>query len=271
LSTTKPTETADESAEALPARAFHLAYGVYAWIAFTTVALIALAVVVALPGVERRRRATSWFARGVLRVLGIPLTVEGTEHLPATPCVLVANHVSYLDGVVMKAVLPARFAYVVKREMNDVPFAGMLLRRIGTEFVERFDRRAGANDARRLFRNASRGQSLVFFPEGTFSPQRGLLRFHSGAFVAATRANCPLVPALIHGSRAILPGSRALPRPGAVRVELLPPLAPAAAGAERSASELRDATRALMLARLGEPDLAHIDALAPAPAGGERS
>ena len=137
---------------------------------------------------------------------------------------VVANHASYLDGVVMKAALPPRFAYVVKREMASFPLAGLMLKRIGTEFVERFDRHKGASDARRVMRTASGGQPLVFFPEGTFSNERGLLKFHSGAFITAARAGCPVVPAVIVGSREILPGSRALPRPGPVRVEFLAPI-----------------------------------------------
>jgi 1-acyl-sn-glycerol-3-phosphate acyltransferase len=167
--------------------------------------------------------------------------------------VVVANHASYVDGVVMKAALPPRFAYVVKREMASVPLAGLLLERIGTQFVERFDRHKGASDARRVLRSAHGGQALVFFPEGTFGNVPGLLKFHSGAFITAARAGCPVVPAVIHGSRDVLPGSRALPRPGRIVVEFLAPLV---ASGDDAAPELRDRSRALILARLGEPDLA---------------
>ena len=84
---------------------------------------------------------------------------------------VVANHASYLDGVVMAAALPPRFGFVIKREMNDVPVAGLLLRRIGSEFVDRFNRHKGGTDARRVLRTAASGHSLVFFPEGTFTPR----------------------------------------------------------------------------------------------------
>ena len=93
---------------------------------------------------------------------------------PPGQCVVVANHASYLDGVVMAAALPPRFGFVIKREMNDVPVAGLLLRRIGSEFVDRFNRHKGGTDARRVLRTAASGHSLVFFPEGTFTPEVGL-------------------------------------------------------------------------------------------------
>ena len=90
---------------------------------------------------------------------------------------VVANHASYLDGVVMTAALPPRFGFVIKREMNNVPGAGLLLRRLGSEFVERFNRQKGATDARRVLRTAASGHSLMFFPEGTFKPEVGWANF----------------------------------------------------------------------------------------------
>jgi 1-acyl-sn-glycerol-3-phosphate acyltransferase len=242
-----------EPREGLLTRSAYALYGVLAWIAFTILALVTLALVLVLPGMERRRRATRGGARLFLRLAGMPLQVRGLEQLPPGQCVVVANHASYLDGVVMKAALPPRFAYVVKREMASFPLAGLMLKRLGAEFVERFDRNKGASDARRVLRTASGGQPLVFFPEGTFSNERGLMKFHSGAFITAARAGCPVVPAVILGSRDILPGSRALPRPGPIAVEFMAPIL--ATGSD-AAPELRDRSRQRILERLGEPDLA---------------
>ncbi|MCS6948740.1 MAG: 1-acyl-sn-glycerol-3-phosphate acyltransferase, partial [Steroidobacteraceae bacterium] len=193
-------------------------------------------------------------ARLVLQLLGMPLRVRGLEQLPPGPCVVVANHASYLDGLVMKAALPARFSFVIKREMDRVPLAGLLLRRIGSEFVERFDRHKGASDARRLLRSAHGGESLVFFPEGTFSRRPGLLKFHTGAFAIAARAGTPVVPCVIRGTRHALPSNRLLPLWGPIEVELLAPL-PSCGDHGTDAQGLRDRARAAILARLGEPDL----------------
>ena len=188
----------------------------------------------------------------------MPLTVKFPERLPPGQCVVVCNHASYLDGIVLTAALPPRFGFVIKREMAGVPLAGALLRRLGSQFVERFDRQRGASDARRVLRNATQGHSLVFFPEGTFTRTPGLLKFHTGAFATATRAGCPLVPAVLRGTR------RALPPSGAFPARCAPDGDAAAArarrrGAEHAVTELRDRARAAILAALGEPDLTCCD------------
>jgi 1-acyl-sn-glycerol-3-phosphate acyltransferase len=108
-------------------------------------------------------------------------------------------------------------------------------------------------------RNATQGHSLVFFPEGTFTRTPGLLKFHTGAFASAKRADCPLVPAVLRGTRRALPPSGGLPRPGPLEMELLPPLRAAPAGGEHAVPELRDRARAAILAALGEPDLTCCD------------
>lgn len=234
-----------------------LAYGVYAALLFLGVALSALLFVVLLPTLRLRRGTARIAARSYLLLAGMPLSVRGMQHLPPGQCVVVANHASYLDGVVMTAALPPRFGFVIKREMNGVPAAGLLLRRLGSEFVERFNRHKGASDARRVLRTASSGHSLVFFPEGTFTPQVGLGKFHTGAFAIAARAACPVVPAVILGTRRNMPATRVLPRPGALEVHFGEPIpAVTAAPVEDAALLLRDRSRAAILERLGEPDLA---------------
>jgi 1-acyl-sn-glycerol-3-phosphate acyltransferase len=156
---------------------------------------------------------------------------------------------------VLTAALPPHFGFVIKREMANVPLAGALLRRLGSQFVERFDRHRSAADARRVLRSATEGNSVVFFPEGTFPDTPGLLKFHLGAFVTAVRAGCPLVPAVVRGTRRALP-PRGLPLPGPVEFELLSPLAPQdGAEDQKAVSRLREAARTAILAALGEPDL----------------
>jgi 1-acyl-sn-glycerol-3-phosphate acyltransferase len=193
----------------------------------------------------------------------MPLRLLDAEHLPAGPCVVVANHASYLDGVVLKAALPARFSFVIKKEVSRVPLAGLVLRRIGSEFVDRFNRHAGGMDARRLIKAADAGQALAFFPEGTFLARPGLGKFHTGAFAIATRAQLPIVPLAIRGTRHILPSGRFLPRPGRIHVQVLPPLGPLH-GVEPNAAvaQTRDLARARILAALDEPDLSETDGVA---------
>jgi 1-acyl-sn-glycerol-3-phosphate acyltransferase len=234
---------------------FRLLYGVYAVVLFLLLGLVALFLLLLVPGIQRRRAVARAMSRTFFFLAGMRLTVAGAEHLPEGQCVVVSNHASYLDGVVFTAALPARFAFVIKREMSGVPLAGLLLRRLGSHFVERFNRNRGAADARRVLRDAINGNSLAFFPEGTFTRTPGLLKFHTGAFTTAIRAGCPIVPATVRGTRVALSPNGGLPRPGRIEVRILAPITPEAAAAEDGALELRDRARATILRDLGEPDL----------------
>ncbi len=221
-----------------------LLYALYCLITFTALAVAALTVTLFVPGLRRRRTVAAACARGFFRVAGVPIVVEGAERLPAAPCVLVANHASYLDGLVACAVLPPDFAFVIKKEMVHVPLASLLLRRLGSEFVERHDRHRGAVDARRVLKAAAGGQSLVFFPEGTFDTTAKIGKFHRGAFATAARLQMPVVAVAIHGTRAALPADSLLLRRSTIRFEILAVL---------YGEDARSASRSLIAAAIGEP------------------
>jgi 1-acyl-sn-glycerol-3-phosphate acyltransferase len=230
-------------------------YGLYAGVLFLCVGLLTVLMLALLPGLTRRRRLASNAARVFLRLAGMPLTVVGLARLPAVPCIVVANHCSYLDGVVFIAALPPRFGFVIKREMASVPLASFLLHRIGSQFMARDQAGQTTQDARRVMRSAESGQSLMFFPEGTFNEEPGLLKFHLGAFATAQRAGCPVVPAIIHGTRVALSPRGGLPRPGPLRIEILQPLTPAPLHSGEAVAALSREARNAILAKLQEPDL----------------
>jgi 1-acyl-sn-glycerol-3-phosphate acyltransferase len=230
------------------------AYGAYALGLLALLLLVAAILALLVPRLDWRRAVTRQLARLWLRLAALRLTVRGLDQLPPGSCVLVANHASYLDGVVMKAALPPRFSFVVKREAASMPVVGLLLARIGSEFVDRQSSGGRHRAAKRVVRRAENGHALVFFPEGTFDDEPGLKRFHVGAFVAAGRGGVPLVPAVIHGARRALPNGVKVPRPGPLTVEILAPLAMQDCGG--SVEGLRDAARRSMLEHLDEPDLA---------------
>ncbi len=230
-------------------------YGAYAYAIFLILGFTALAGM-ALPGLARRRGVARTMSRVLLRFAGMPLVVNGAERIPIGQCVIVSNHASYLDGLVFTAALPPRFGFVIKREMERVPVAGTLLRRLGHEFVERFNRNRGGVDARRVLRTATNGNSLVFFPEGTFAALPGLGKFHAGAFTVAVRAGCPVVPAVIRGTRHAFPPKKGWPQPGPIEIEFLEPIIANATAPDAAAVELRERARSAILYELNEPDLA---------------
>ena len=230
------------------------AYGVCALLVFSLLLVLATVLALVVPRLAWRRAITHRLAGIAVAVLGVRLVVEGLERLPHGASVVVANHSSYLDGVVMKAALPPRFSFVIKREAAAMPVAGFLMKRIGSEFVDRHSEGGRRRDAMRVIRRAEAGHALVFFPEGTFDEVTGLKRFHVGAFAAAVRGGVPVVPVVIHGARRAMPNGALIVRPGRVTIEILEPIV--VPDGDQATNELRRDARRRMLARLDEPDLA---------------
>jgi 1-acyl-sn-glycerol-3-phosphate acyltransferase len=222
----------------------NLPYLVYCVVSFTLLGLSVLAINLFLPSLRRRRVVAGTVGRIFLWLSGIPFTVDGLDRLPKTPCVVVANHASYIDAIAIVAALPPDFAFVIKKEMVRVPLAGLLLRRLGSQFVERFDRHKGATDARRVLKLAASGQSLMFFPEGTFDETRQIGKFLGGAFTTAARAEMPVVAVAIHGTRAVMPPGGLSIHRLPIRVEILAVL---------PADEARIKSRELIAQAVGDP------------------
>lgn len=230
----------------------HGLYGLWFWIVFGCLASTTLCAIVLLPGQHRRRRAARTAANLAFRFTGSRPSVEGLHRLPPEPAVVVANHASYLDGILLTAVLPHRYRFVIKREVTRVPVMNFFLQRIGAHFVERFDTHGSARDARKIMQTAANGHSLAFFPEGTFAAEPGLRPFRNGAFRVAARRSLPLVPLTIRGTRQMLPAQIWLPRPAQLSVTIADPLL------TDGDSDIREAMqhcRQRILQALDEPDL----------------
>ena len=231
-------------------------YAVYAISIFALVAPTVWGAVVLMP-----RRAWAWAVarlgcKALLGLCRIRVVVRGAEDMPrGVPVMVVTNHASYLDGVILSAALPGTFCYVAKQELEGNFVTRVFLRRLGVEFVERFDMQRGVADARRLTDVAREGRSMVFFPEGGFDRMPGLRPFHMGAFVAAAEAGIPVLPVAMRGARSVLRGDGWFPRRGTVHVHVGQAIEPS--GSDWAAAiQLRDAARAEVQKHCGEPDLA---------------
>ena len=105
------------------------------------------------------------------RLIGSPVRVAGAERLPDTPCVVVANHASYLDGIILTAALPAEFTYLIKYELASFPLGGFLLKRIGSEFVNREDSKHRLRTARLAAEVRHERRIPGVLPRGDLRPQ----------------------------------------------------------------------------------------------------
>jgi 1-acyl-sn-glycerol-3-phosphate acyltransferase len=234
-----------------------LAYSAWAWLVFLMLAAPALASAVLMRNPAPGWRINRVLANAFLRLCRLPLAVRGLENIPAAgACVIAVNHASYLDGLILLAALPERgYSFAAKRELSRSLLPRLFLRAIGTDFVERTDVRQGVEDAARLGEAVKAGRAPIFFAEGTFTRSAGLLPFRMGAFVVAAQNGVPLVPVTIRGTRSVLRDGSWFARRGAITVTISAPILPQ--GSDWNAAvALRDAARAEILRRCGEPDLA---------------
>jgi 1-acyl-sn-glycerol-3-phosphate acyltransferase len=221
--------------------------------------------VVLLPAAEWRWKSMRFFARSLAVLSGTKIRVEGLENLPGVneTCVYVANHASYLDGMVMVAALPKIFRNVAKSELKDSFVSRLFLNNMGVEYVERFDIQRGVEDAQHMLESVKNRHSLFFYPEGTFQRMPGLMNFHMGAFLTAAEANVPVIPVAIRGTRSILPAGSNFPRRGRITINIGKPVNPQhladvdTADKWQVALRLRDEARKHILHYCGEPDISH--------------
>jgi len=230
-------------------------YALYAWPVFALIGLLSWLLVVLAPFSSWRRKLAHYCARLLFACTFTPLRVTGHEHAdPHKPHIIVANHASYLDGLILTAALDLPIHFIVKGELARNAPIRLLLHRFGVEFVDRFNANKGASDVNRIVKKSKKGQTIVFFPEGTFISFQGLQPFRMGAFVTAARSQVPVTPVAIKGAREIVRGSEWYPRRGRIEVTVRPPIVPAGEGWQ-VALDLRDAARHEIARYCGEPDL----------------
>jgi 1-acyl-sn-glycerol-3-phosphate acyltransferase len=129
-------------------------------------------------------------ARAILRVHGVEIVVSGDP--PQGHALIVANHVSYLDPLVVSAVVPC--VSIAKGESLGWPLVGPGLRALGVMFVKRGDAYSGARALRAARRALRAGASVLNFPEGTTFDGSQIGDFRRGCFGLARLAGARIVP-----------------------------------------------------------------------------
>ncbi len=231
-------------------------YGAYAWAAFFLLALPVWTAIMILPRLRWRWAVARRAGRLLAWLLGIRFQVDGLENLPHIgPYIVVANHSSYVDSLVVAAIIPTELSFVVKRELLDNFLLRLPLQRLHCLFVERFELQRSAAEAAQVADFVPLEGALVVFPEGTFDVMPGLLPFRMGAFMTAAQTGAPVVPVTLRGARDLLPPGSWLPRRAGLEIHIGAPIAPS--GKDWPAAvKLRAAARAEIVRHSGEPDLA---------------
>ncbi len=205
---------------------------------------------------ELSRWAMRSWARSCCETMGVQLSLRGGAILESSPqCIIVANHNSFMDIVVLASFLKQDYRWLAKDLVFKVPFIGGHMRRCGHIPVTR-----GAGKALKIAENIHRvieeGASVLFFPEGTRSEDGQLQSFHMGAFLSAVQEGLPVLPLIVRGTPQLLKkGSWEFVAPGeelSCSVSVLPLISPPQEGGDQKARArlLRDQVHQLFTEEL---------------------
>lgn len=150
-----------------------------------------------------------WWAQFIIRILLLPVKVEGRENLvKGQSYVFVANHQGAFDIFLIYGFLSRNFKWMMKRQLRQMPFVGKACASAHHIFVDK----RGASKIRETYDRARQtlqgGMSLVVFPEGARSFTGHMGVFKRGAFMLADDIELPVVPLTINGSFDIMPRTR---------------------------------------------------------------
>jgi 1-acyl-sn-glycerol-3-phosphate acyltransferase len=189
-----------------------------------------LALAAAALGVPDRPGSLYWriphlWSRSVLRAAGVRVRVHDAERMGdgRAPTIFVSNHVSWFDVFALSAVLP-RALFVAKASVQRIPIFGPGSRALGMIFIERTNRKAAFEGYALGAERIREGRTAVVFPEGTRGTSYALRPFKKGPFVFAIAAGAPIVPAIVHGTIAIMPKGSWRIRSGTIDLHLLEPV-----------------------------------------------
>ncbi|MEO5667322.1 MAG: lysophospholipid acyltransferase family protein [Bdellovibrionota bacterium] len=201
------------------------------------------------------RPLTTWMVgtwnRGVLRIFRIKVRAKiDPSYDPARPCLLVSNHQSHLDIPVIYEALRGHVRMVAKQELFKIPIFGQALKFSEFVPVDRGNREAGREAAKKITERIRSGLQIWVAPEGTRSDDGKLQPFKSGAFGVAIDAGVPIQPLVVKNAYKVIRKHERFIKIGmTIDFEALPQIM-AADQTKENRHHLADVTRAAILARL---------------------
>lgn len=246
----------NDMAEAVaPPNRKRTSYSIYCWLISSLILIIFGPLIVAWPGSRAQRRGIARIAARLLfRLAGMPLRIEHLDRLPPGKHLLIVNHTSFLDGLILSAVLPASpgYAFVARQQFRRQVLLWPLLHAVGTVILHKHASHDAQSNVDLLAAVLLRGENLVIFPEGGIERTAGLRPFHTGAFVVAARCGVPVVLAGIKGARQALPLRTWQPCRTPITISIGAVVAPESIG-ENTLENIAQTARETIAQLAGEP------------------
>ena len=142
-----------------------------------------------------------YWGRSILKLTGIRVEINGLHHLSAAdPVILMSNHQSLYDILVLLSSLPIQFAFLAKESLFKIPILGWHMSRAGYIPIDRGSSRDGVRSLLEGVKKIQAGTSVLIFPEGTRSLDSKVAPFRLGGFVMAIKSGVPIIPVTINGT-----------------------------------------------------------------------
>ncbi len=188
------------------------------------------------------------WARMMVWTCGIRVELEGLEHLRAGESyVLISNHLSNFDIWCMLAALPVTIRFVAKKELLRLPIFGQALAMSDHIVIDRQNPQAAIETINAAADSSPGGMAILFYAEGTRSPDGKVHAFKKGGVTLALRCGLPIIPVSVSGTRKFLPKGCAVIRPGGrVKIVLGEPI-PSADVPLEARHELNERVREIVI------------------------
>lgn len=207
--------------------------------------------IMGLPNVANKYVARFW-ARAILLVTPVRTSISGLDYLrPGQSYVIVCNHQSVYDILVLYGWFPLQFRWVMKQELRRMPFIGYACYKMGHIFVDRSNRAAAKASMEKAKKKISAGVSILFFPEGTRSKGDELLPFKKGAYKMAKDMQLPILPVSIKGANRVMPANSLKILPGKIQLFIHEPITKQQVQ-DKSIEEMIQSTRDVITKSIGE-------------------
>ena len=203
------------------------------------------------------------WGKALVGAAAVEVRVEGLQHIDRSkPYVILSNHTSGLDPLVLFHGLPIGFTYVAKSELLAIPIFGWIIGRTGAVFIDRANNASARGTLSKAADRVRSGQSVLVFPEGTRSLDGTVQDFKKGGFVLALEAQVELLPITIVGAFELCPTGSYFSKAGVVTLRIHQPISTRSLGYEQREALMAQA-KEVIAQGLGAPASGARDTLGP--------
>ncbi|MBN2178799.1 MAG: 1-acyl-sn-glycerol-3-phosphate acyltransferase [Deltaproteobacteria bacterium] len=167
-------------------------------------------------------KAWAWI---MLKVTWVHPEIKGKEYIRKNQSyIIISNHQSHFDILALVTKLGMQFRWIIKKELRKIPLFGYALYKSRNIYIDRSNREKAVESIHNGVSRLPEGASIMFFAEGTRSPDGKIHPFKKGGFMTALETGFPILPVTVNGSRKILPKKSVEFHPGPIEVIVNKPI-----------------------------------------------